>query len=296
MSYVSLHNHSHFSIFDGFSKIPDIVTRVVSLNQTAVSINEHGTLSSVLPFYKECQRQHIKPIIGNEFYFCSNVGIKDRKQTHHLIVLAKNNIGYHNLLQLDTLAYENSFYKPRIDIGILREHKSGLIILSACMGSILNTDNGEYWAKEFHEIFGENFYLEIQANTMDDQRTYNEKIIGYSKELKIPLVITSDSHYPSQTDAPFHKFWVNLNKGENDYYPTDDFFLMCEEDIYARTEYIPKEIIDSAIANTSVIASQCNVTIEVTGNHYPVFPVDDQMKGYLQNRMETEGYSSNSHE
>ena len=278
MSFVSLHNHSMFSIFDGFSKIPDLVSRVKSLGQTAVSLTEHGTLSSVLPFYKECLKNNIKPIIGSEFYFCPNVTIRDRKQMYHLIVLAKNNTGYRNLLELDTLAYQNFYYKPRIDIDMLKEHKDGLIVLSACMGSILNTDNGGYWVQQFHEVFASDFYLEIQANTMEDQRVYNEKIIGFSRSLQIPLVITSDAHYPSQEDAKYHKLWVNLNKGENDYYPTDDFFIMTEDDIYARTKYIPKDIIATAIENTGLIAEFCNVTIEVTGNHFPIFPVDDQMK------------------
>jgi DNA-directed DNA polymerase III (polc) len=276
--YISLHNHSTYSIFDGYSKIPDLVARVKSLGQTAVSLTEHGTLSSVLPFYKECRKNDIKPIIGNEFYFCPDVTIRDRKQMYHLIVLAQNNVGYRNLLQLDTLAYQNFYYKPRIDFGMLEEHKEGLIVLSACMGSILNAEAGEHWCQQFHQLLGDSFYLEIQANTMEDQKVYNRKIIALSETHGIPLVITSDAHYPSQEDAKYHKLWVNLNKGENDYYPTDDFFVMSEEDIYARTGYLPKDIIDKAIENSGRIAESCDVTIEVTGNHFPVFPVDDQME------------------
>lgn len=275
--YTSLHNHSCFSIFDGYSKIPDIVSRAKELGHTAIALTEHGTLTSALPFYKECNEQGIKAIIGNEFYMTPDVLIKERK-LHHLIVLAKDNIGYKNLLSLDTEAYRNVYYKPRIDLDMLNRHKESLIVLSACMGSIINTDQGEYWAQRFKDMLGDSFYLEIQASELQDQVEYNHKVVVLSKKLNIPLVITSDSHYPRQSDAPYHKHWINVNKGENEYYPVDDYFIMSTKDIYDRTRYLDRETVDTAIRNTGVIADLCNVTIKVEGNHYPVFPVDDKLE------------------
>ena len=280
--YISLHNHSCFSIFDGYSKIPEIVSRAKELGQHSIALTEHGTLSSVIPFYKECRKQEINPIIGNEFYMCPTVTIKDRSQLYHLILLAKTREGYHNLLKLDTIAYENVYYKPRIDIDMLKSINKGIVCLSACMGSIINTDNGEYWAKELKSIFNDDFYLEIQANLTLEQGVYNQKVIQLSKKLDIPLVITSDSHYPTKDAAKYHRYWVNLNKGENDYYPTDDFWIKSEQDIINEMcSIIPMEILRTAIDNTDKIAKQCNVDITIEGNHYPVFPVEDKRQAVV---------------
>lgn len=275
--YISLHNHSCFSIFDGFSKISDIVTRAKSLGQHSISLTEHGTLSSVIPFYKECRKQGINPIIGNEFYFCPTVTIKERK-LYHLIILAKNREGYHNLLKLDTLAYESVYYKARIDIDMLKKYHSGLICLSACMGSIVNTDSGKYWAEEFRNIFKDDFYLEIQANTMPEQIKYNQKIVQMSRDMDIPLVITNDSHYCTKEQAKYHRYWVNLNKGENDYYPTDDFWIMGESDIREHVRYLPTDVVNECISNTERIAKQCQVDITIEGSHFPMFPVADKLE------------------
>ena len=277
--YISLHNHSCYSIFDGYSKINQMVERAKSLGQHSIAITEHCTLSSIIPFYKECHKNNINPVLGNEFYFCPTVTIKERSQTHHLILLAKTREGYQNLLTLTTLSFQNMFYKPGIDIDMLREHHEGLICLSACMASILNTDNAEYWANEFKSIFGSDFYCEIQANSMDEQKVYNQKIISLSRKLEIPLVITSDSHYPTKADAKYHKLWVNLNKGENNYYSTEDFWIKSEFDIrHEMSQDIPGGILDEAISNTEKIAKECVVDISVTGDNFPVFPCDNMVE------------------
>ena len=277
--YISLHNHSCYSIFDGYSKIDQMVQRAKSLGQHSIAITEHCTMSSIIPFYKECHKQGINPVLGNEFYFCPTVTVKERSQTHHLILLAKTRVGYKNLLTLTTLAFQNMFYKPRIDIDMLREHHEGIICLSACMASILNTDNAEYWAKEFRGIFGKDFYCEIQANSMDEQKVYNKKIIDLSRKLEIPLVITSDAHYPTKADAKYHKLWVNLNKGENNYYPTEDFWIKGESDIrHEMSQELSAKILDEAISNTDKIAHECQVDITVEGDNFPVFPCDDMVE------------------
>lgn len=277
--YISLHNHSNISKFDGYSDIEDMAKRAKELGQHSIAITEHGTLSSIIPFYKQCKERNINPILGNEFYMCETVNIKERSQMYHLILLARSERGYYNLKLLDTLAYENLYYKPRIDMKMIEKYHEGLICLSACMGSILNTDSGIDYAKRFKNIFGDDFYLEFQSNSMSDQLIYNQKILSISKLLNIPLVVTSDAHYCRKEDAKYHRLWVNLNKGENNYYPTDDFWIHGESDIINElSDTIPIDILRSAIDNTERIARQCNVDISVSGNNYPIFPCDDKRK------------------
>ena len=144
MSYISLHNHTCFSLMDGYQTVQELVGRAKQLGMSAISQTEHGTMSGTIEFYKECMANNIKPLIGVEFYFCPDISIKDRSLTHHLVLIAMNNEGYMNLKRLDTSAYreEAMFYKPRIDWSDLEKYNKGLICLSACMASIVNTENG----------------------------------------------------------------------------------------------------------------------------------------------------------
>lgn len=279
MSYVSLHNHYDTSLFDGYMKFTEGIARAKELGQTALSISDHGTMSGVIPFYKECIKQGIKPIIGMEAYLVSDVSVKERGY-FHLLLLAKNNIGYHNLMKLDTLAYENLYYKPRIDINMLRQYHEGLICTSACIQGPLKTDEAESWTIELQQIFGSDFYIEIQPNSMPEQKEYNYKVIALAKKHKINIIVTTDAHYARPEDAKYHRLWVNINKDENEYYQTDDYYIMDENEICERLakQYIDQFVIDSAIINTNSIADQCNVTIDVEGNHYPVFPTEDPVE------------------
>ena len=277
--YISLHNHSEFSIFDGYSKVEEIVSRAKELKQSAIAITEHCTLSSIVPFYKECKKNDIKPILGNEFYFTDDLNLKDRSHTYHLILLAKNNEGYYNLKKLDTIAYENVYYKPRIDFEILKKYSKGLICLSACMASIINTLDGEKWAVKFKELFKDDFYLEYQTNTMKEQDIYNKKIISISNKYNIETVITSDSHYSVKNDSKWHKYWVGIQKENNEYYSTPDYWIYGESDIYTvMKNRVDKTILQKSIENTNKIAQQCNVSIEVEGNHFAKFPTDNELE------------------
>jgi DNA polymerase-3 subunit alpha len=277
--HISLHNHFDNDQFDGFQTIGEGVSRAKELGMTALAITSHGTMSYTIPFYKECKKQDIKPIIGLEAYFTPDTTIKERSQIFHLVLLAKNNKGYHNLKILDSIAYENFYYKPRIDIDLLKQYNEGIICLSACMGSIVNTDNGEYWVKEFESIFGENFYLEIQSNTMPEQKVYNHKILSFSRQFNIPFAVTTDSHYARKEDAKYHKYWITCNGGKDEYYPVNDFYIQSEEEVkkcLAEYHGLNEKEISSAIQINQIIADQCNVTIEIEGQHLPQYPVDNQ--------------------
>lgn len=277
-NYVPLHNHTDYSIpFDGFQTIEEMVSRVKELGMNAVCLSDHGTLSGHIPFFDECVKNEIKPLIGVEVYFVPEF-IKERNY-YHLVLIAKNNIGLLNLRTLVSKSYEQFYYKPRVSWDLLQQYSDGLICLSACMASIINTENGEKWAENFKYLFKNDFFLEIQANFMQEQQIYNEKVIYIAKKFNIPLIISTDSHYSRIEDAKYHKLWVNINKEENEYYPTEDFYIKSIDEIYScLLPYIKREIIDEALKNTQLIADQCDVSIMVEGNHYPEFQCDDPLE------------------
>ena len=271
--YSSLHVHSHFSIMDGYQTMKELVGRVKELGQSAVALTDHGTMRGIVEFYRECKSQEVKPILGCEFYFCPDVSIRERSFTHHLVLLAMNEVGYRNIKELDTIAYEENhmFYKPRIDEDDLRAHSEGVICLSACMASIVNTDAGEDWFVKFKEIFGDRFFAEIQPLNIDRQWTYNDKVIGLARKYNVPLVVTTDAHFARKEDEPYHQLWLQIHGNG---YHDDENFLWSEDEIMA-TPWIPQEVKREAIDNTARIADMCNVEIEFGGMHYPVYTERD---------------------
>ena len=205
--FVHLHVHSEYSLLDGMCRVKDLPKRAKELGMSAIALTDHGVMYGAVNFYKECVKEGIKPIIGCEVYvaprsrFQKESGIDD--DYAHLILLAKNKIGYENLIKLVSLGFvDGYYYKPRIDLEILEKYSEGLICLSACLaGSLSNailSDDMEK-AKEvalWHKrVFGEDYYLEIQNNGIPEQVLINQKIIGLSRELDIPLVGTNDAHF-----------------------------------------------------------------------------------------------------
>ena len=268
--YISLHNHSDGSLLDGYQTVQEMVARAKSLGMSAISLTDHGTMRNTIRFYEECQRNDIKPIVGCEFYFCPDVNIRDKSLTHHLVILAMNDEGYMNLKKLDTFAYneDSYYYKPRIDWEALREHNDGLICLSACMASIVNTENGEEWFKKYKELFGDRFYAEIQPLNIEKQWEYNDKVIGLARKYSVPLVVTTDAHYSIPEDKPYHSHWIRINGNQ---YHDDENYIWSEDEI-RNTRWIPQDVIEECIENTSRIAERCNVTIPDSGSHYPKYP------------------------
>ena len=277
MSYISLHNHtSDGSIMDGYQTVDELVTTVKENGQSAVSITEHGTMRSVIRFYKKCKEEGIKPIIGCEFYFCPSCQVKDKTLTYHLVLLAMNNEGYMNLKRLDTLAYDESnfYFKPRIDLSLLKEYNEGLICLSACMASIVNTDDGDYYFKEFHKIFGDRFYAEIQPLNIDKQQEYNDKVVSLARKYNVPLVVTTDAHFAKKEDQPYHELWVGT-RGFT--YHDNENYLWTEEELL-KTKYLPKGLVKECIESTQIIADRCEVEIELSGSHYPTYPTNNPLE------------------
>jgi len=274
--FVHLHVHTEYSLLDGANRIRDLVSRTKELGMNSIAITDHGVMYGVIDFYKECVKQGIKPIIGCEVYTAART--RHDKQTGidasqgHLILLAKNNQGYKNLMEIVSLGFtEGFYYKPRIDMEVLEQHAEGLICLSACLSGDIPKAilNGNYQkAKEialtFKKIFGDgNFYLEIQDNGIQDQKVVNQNLIKLSNECDIPLVATNDAHYLKKEDSEIHEILLCIQTGKN--IDDEDRMKFATPEFYIKS---PEEMnqkfggISGAIKNTAEIAEKCNVNIE----------------------------------
>ena len=302
--FVHLHNHTHHSLLDGLTKIPELVGRTKDLGMEAAAITDHGTMSGALEYYKEAKANGIKPIIGIEAYIAARSRHDQEpgkdKVRYHLIILAMNNTGYQNLMALASKAeLEGKYYKPRMDREILEQHNEGLIVLSGCMsgevGEALRNDDYDQ-AREvaswYKSVFGDRYYLELQDHGhpeapahWDEQKKANDKLLELSKELDIPCVVTCDGHYLNHEDRDAHEILLCVGTGA---YLSDekrmslkDFELHLTDprDIIARWGKIHPEL----IRNTKAIADRCNVDIELGGILIPTFPVPEAEteKSYL---------------
>ncbi|MBU6141904.1 DNA polymerase III subunit alpha [Patescibacteria group bacterium] len=288
--FVHLHNHSHYSLLDGLGKIDDIIARTKELGMDAIAITDHGALYGSVEFYKKAKKAGIKPILGVETYVAptdhtvkqSNGG----ERYYHLILLAKNETGWKNLIKLVTVAHlEGFYYKPRIDKDLLRKHHEGLIALSACITgevskAILNHQmiEAESLAREYESIFGKgNYYLEIGHHPgIPETITANEGLIELSKKTGIPLVATHDTHYVKPEDAQYHDILLAVQTGNTIYdknrltLKEDDFSIRSPEEMEAFFKDVPE-----ALENTVKIAEQCNVEIELGKTQLPKFDVPE---------------------
>jgi len=302
--YVHLHNHTHHSVLDGLTKIPDLIHAVKDMGMEAVAITDHGTMSGVVEFYKAAKGGDVKPIIGIEAYVATR-SRHDRdpqkdKARYHLIILAMNNVGYQNLMMLSSLAnLEGMYYKPRIDHELLEKYNEGLIILSGCasgeVGESLRIDNYEEAkrvATWYKSIFGDRYYLELQdhghpdhPSSWDVQIKINSQLELLSKELDIPMVVTSDGHYLTHDDQDAHEILLCVGTGA---------FLSDEKRMSLKDFELhvadPKELIarwgatnPEALANTRRIADRCDVELALGGILIPTFPtpVGENEKTYL---------------
>ena len=286
MDFVHLHTHTEYSLLDGANKIKELPIRAKELGMKSMAITDHGVMFGVVDFYKECKKVGIKPIIGCEVYVAprtrfdkeSNI---DNKYSH-LILLAKNETGYKNLTKLVSIGFtEGFYYKPRIDLEILEKYHEGLVCLSACLAgsvnkAILKEDMEEakriaLWHKN---LFGEDYYLEVQPNGLPEQVLVNQKLVQISRELDIPLVATNDSHYLKKEDAYIHEVLLCIQTGKKMNDP--DRMRMGAEEFYVKS---PEEMADyfknipEAIENTVKIAEKCNFDFEFGSTKLPNYEV-----------------------
>lgn len=279
--FTHLHVHTEYSLLDGMCRIPALVGRAKELGMTSLAITDHGVMYGALKFYRECQSQGIKPIIGCEVYVAPG-SRHDKtaadKNHRHLVLLAKNRTGYTNLLQLVSLANtEGFYYKPRTDKEILAKYREGLIALSACPSGevprlILENrlDEAKQAAAWYRDNFGGQFYFEIQRHPMPELDKINNALIKISRELDIPLVATGDVHYIRREDAKTHDLLLCIGTGSmvqdtsRMKMQADSFYLKSETEMAELYRDIPE-----ALENTGKIADMCDLKLEFGRLHLP---------------------------
>ncbi len=295
-----LHCHTQYSLLDGAAGIDNLLESADRRGINSVAITDHGNLYGVPEFYTTAQDYDVDPIIGCEFYLTPS-GIDDKQDStrYHQVLLAKNQTGYENLMQLSSLSFtEGFYYKPRIDRDLLREHHEGLIATTCCLQgevpqAILN--QGEERARELFEeyldIFGDDYYIELQDHDIDDQHTVNEVLIRWAKEYDVEVVATNDVHYVDQQDHEAQDILLCLQTGA-DYndpnrmrFSNDEFYLKNSEGMMEALTGIPEEFQREALVNTNKVADKCNFELpmgDLLMPHYPIPDGFDDMDEYLR--------------
>lgn len=285
--FVHLHVHTQYSLLDGACLLEKLVDKAARLKLPALAITDHGNMFGAIKFYNLCVKKGIKPILGCEFYLASGSRLDkaNKSQNYHLVLLAKNNTGYENLIKLVSLAHlEGFYYKPRIDKELLYSHHQGLIASSACLKGeipslILAGDiPGAYKAAdEYLNIFGKgNFYLEVMKNGLDDQDKVNSYLIKISQELGIPLLATNDIHYLDKDQAFAHQALLaiqtqtTLSDPNRFRFGSESFYFKSPEEMKKDFYQIPE-----ALQNTLEVMQKCNLTLDFSKIHLPHFPLPD---------------------
>ena len=294
MSFVHLHVHTEYSLLDGANRIRDLIARTAELGMDSIAITDHGVMYGVVDFYKEAVKNGIKPIIGCEVYTARRTRFDKQpgldSDQGHLVLLAKDNEGYRNLMKIVSIGFvEGFYYKPRIDMEVLEKYSDGIIALSACMSGDIpsaildgNYEKAREKALALNRIFGQgNFYLELQNNGIKEQNLVNQGLIRLSEEAGIPLVATNDAHYLRRGDALAHEVLLCIQTGkkitdeDRMRFDSDQLYLKSPEEMEEAFRNIPE-----AIANTVRIAESCNVELEFNKLHLPGFVVPDNRDPY----------------
>ena len=289
--FVHLHVHSEYSLLDGMCRIKDLPIRAKELGMNAIALTDHGVMYGAVNFYKECKKAGIKPIIGCEVYVAPNsrlekkAGVDDNYS--HLILLVKNNVGYQNLTKLVSYAFTDGYYyKPRIDKMLLEQYHEGLVCLSACLAGEVNRnilkddlEEAEKVALWYKDLFGEDYYLELQNNGLAEQVMVNQKLLKLSRKLNIPIVGTNDVHYLKKEDSYNHEVLLCIQTGkkmtdeDRMRFQTNDFYIKSPEEMIDYYSAIPE-----AVENTVKIAEKCNFDFEFGVTKLPNYDVPAEYK------------------
>ena len=299
-NFVHLHVHTEYSLLDGANRISDLIQRVKELGMDSIAITDHGVMYGVVEFYKEAKANGIKPILGCEIYTAKRSRFDKQagrdSDYGHLVLLAKNNTGYKNLMKIVSIGFtEGYYYKPRVDFETLEKYSEGIIALSACLSgdiptALLNNDYDKAveLATRFNNIFGKgNFYLELQYNGIAEQNLVNQQLIKLSRELDIPLVATNDVHFLTREASKPHEILMCIQTGKtiNDdnrmKFNTDEVYVKSPEEMRSNFENVPE-----ALENTVKIAQQCNVELEFGKLHLPAFDVPEGYEPFEYLKMQ----------
>ena len=289
--FVHLHIHSEFSLLDGANRIKDLPVRAKELGMNAIALTDHGVMYGVIDFYKACKKEGIKPIIGCEVYVAPRSRFDKEpnidNKYNHLILLAKNNEGYKNLSKLVSIGFvDGYYYKPRIDLEVLEKYHEGLICLSGCLAGSLNqallngnNEKAEEIALWHKKVFGEDYYIEVQNNGLQEQVLANQKLIQLARKLAIPLAATNDAHYLKREDAYNHEVLLCIQTGkrmsdsDRMRFETDELYVKSPEEM---SEYFSN--FPDAIENTVKIAEKCNVEFEFGHTILPNYDVPPEFE------------------
>jgi len=297
--FIHLHNHSDYSLLDGLCRIPQLIDATVEYDASAVGLTDHGNMFGALEFYTKAKEKGIKPILGCEFYIAS--GSRLTKKTvkgegkggeirYHLVLLAKNYTGYKNLSKLSSESYINGFYyKPRIDKELLNEYNEGLICLSGCVKGEIpqliidgNLDAARKSIQFYHDLFGEDYYLEIMRHGIKNQEKVIPHLAQFGEDFGIKLVVTNDAHYMKKEHAKAQDILlcVGTQAKVNDIkrlrFETNEFYYKSPDEMIELFHDYPE-----AIMTTLEIADKCDLEIELGENHYPVFELPDEIAAPL---------------
>ena len=290
MAFTHLHVHTEYSLLDGSCKIKELIAKAKELGMDSMAITDHGVMYGVIDFYRAAREVGIKPIIGCEIYVAPNSRF-DREQTggedryYHLVLLAENDTGYHNLMKIVSKGFVDGFYyRPRVDKEVLREYHEGIIALSACLAGEVPRyitkglyEEAKKRAKEYESIFGKgNFFLELQDHGISEQQRVNQELLRMSQETGIELVATNDIHYINAQDAIPHDILLCIQTGKK---VSDENRMRYEGgQYYCKSEQQMQELFPyalQALENTHKIAQRCNVEIEFGVTKLPKFQVPE---------------------
>ncbi|MBR4684327.1 MAG: DNA polymerase III subunit alpha [Spirochaetia bacterium] len=289
--FVHLHNHTDYSLLDGAMKIGDMVSKAKSLGMKSIAITDHGNMFGALNFYEKCKENEIKPIVGCEFYMAEGSrkiksGTEFGNKYYHLILLAKDNTGYRNLMKLNSTAYiDGYYYKPRIDFEVLEQYHEGLVCSSACIAGVVpkliindKLDEAAAMAMRFNDIFGKgNYFLELQDHGIPEEKKSNKGLIEISRKTGIPLIATNDIHYLNREHASAQEILIcigtqkTINDPDRMTFYNDEFYMKSPDEMAALFPYAPE-----AISNTKLVEEMCNLEIDFPGPKFPIFEIPSE--------------------
>ena len=291
--FVPLHIHTEYSLLDGMIRVKDLVKYAAENELPGIAITDHGVMYSAIEFYELAEKYNINPLIGCEFYVHSgDIHVHDAANNplYHLILIAKNDKGYKNLIKLVSTAWcEGFYYKPRINFELLKEHHEGLICTSACLGGEIlqhlqkdEKDEALNVAKKYKELFGDDYYIELQDHNLDEQKRTNPMLIKLAKELGIKMVITNDSHYLKKEDADAQDtllcLQTNANKDDEKRFsfPNNEFYIKSKEEMRQAFSWMDDETFEECCANTEEVCNKCHVEIELHNAPLPHYDVPEE--------------------